>query len=529
MYRILIVDDEKIERNGIRLLINKYNLELSVEEAENGETALEYISNNKVDILFTDIKMPFMDGLELVGRAKLINPSLKIIIFSAYDEFEYAREAITLDVFYYILKPINVTEFLKTISQIIEACKEEEKRKEKEVMLLNAYQKEKIREKEMILLDILRGNIDYKRFDYGKFEDKTKDNISDLDFNLKFKNTRLILLDFRSRFFDSYKSDFENRLNSVINENFNIVNINEYHSVIFIEDWHSSKSRLENIGSKLIDLINVHYNKDVCIIFSRKINGIEDVHREYAEAEKLIEYKFFYKGSVVFFVGESMYKEDSTFESVDEIIRNINKFIDLNDYIGLKESVDMFINHMQNTGSFSSSYIKYVCMEILGKASENTENSMKKDKSFFSRALDEINKAQDIFQLRDVLISAVEKIKFDSPEIPIKYKGAVGEVLNIIHKEYAADIGLEYLAEKVFLSPSYLSYLFKSVTGGSVVQYITNYRLEEAKKFLSNTNMKIIDVSKSVGYLNSSYFCSIFKNFYGISPGQYRERIDELE
>ena len=188
MYRILIVDDEKIERNGIRLLINKYNLDLSVGEAENGETALEYISNNRVDILFTDIKMPFMDGLELARRAKLINPSLKIIIFSAYDEFEFAREAITLDVFYYILKPINVNEFLKTMSQVIEACKEEEKRKEKEVMLLNAYQKEKIREKEMILLDILRGNIDYKKFDYGKFEDKTKDNISDIDFDLKFKN-----------------------------------------------------------------------------------------------------------------------------------------------------------------------------------------------------------------------------------------------------------------------------------------------------------------------------------------------------
>ncbi|HHY22698.1 MAG TPA: response regulator, partial [Clostridiaceae bacterium] len=205
MYRILIVDDEKIERNGIRLLINKYNLDLSVGEAENGETALEYISNNRVDILFTDIKMPFMDGLELARRAKLINPSLKIIIFSAYDEFEFAREAITLDVFYYILKPINVNEFLKTMSQVIEACKEEEKRKEKEVMLLNAYQKEKIREKEMILLDILRGNIDYKKFDYGKFEDKTKDNISDIDFDLKFKNIRLILLDFRSRFFDSHK------------------------------------------------------------------------------------------------------------------------------------------------------------------------------------------------------------------------------------------------------------------------------------------------------------------------------------
>ena len=356
MYKILIVDDEKIERDGVRLLINKYNYDLSVGEAENGEAALEYISNNKVDILFTDIKMPFLDGLELARRAKLINPSLKIIIFSAYDEFEYAKEAITLDVFYFILKPINVTEFLRTISQVIEACKEDEKQKEKEKILLNAYQKEKVREKEMILLDILRGNINYIEFNYGESEDKTMDNISAIDFDLKFKNIRLILLDFSSRFFDSYKSDFEQRLHTVINEKFNIANLNEYQSVIFFEDWHSSKSRLESMGSNLIDLINNHYNRDVCIIFSRKINSIEDVHKEYTEAEKLIEYKFFYKSSVVFFAGESMYKEDFTFESVDEIIRNISKFIDLNDHIGLKESVDMFVNYVQSTGGFSTSY-----------------------------------------------------------------------------------------------------------------------------------------------------------------------------
>jgi two-component system response regulator YesN len=521
MYKILIVDDEKIERNGIKLLINKYNLGLSVEEAANGEEALQYISKNRVDILFTDIKMPFMDGLELARRSKLIDSSLKIIIFSAYDEFEYAKEAITLDVQYYILKPIKIAEFLETMSKVIKKCKEEEKQKEREEMLLTVYQKEKIREKEIMLLDILLSDMGYKRF-----KDKTQSAIYDISLNVEFINIRLILLNFKNRFFDSYKSDFKNHLNSIIDQEFYIVNINEYQSVIFIEERHSNKTYIENIGNQLADTSNSHYNNDVCIIISRIINSIEEVHREYAEAEKLVEYKFLYKGSIVFFVGESLYKENSTFQPLDEVICNINKYIELNDYLGFKESFDIFISHIQNTEHFTSSYIKHICIEILGKAFENT---MKNDKSYFYVVIDEIDKTQDIYHLRDVLLSTLQKLKYDSHGIPIKYKGAIAEVLNIIHREYATDISLEYLAEKVFLSPSYLSYLFRSITGVNIVKYITNYRLGEAKKLLSSTNMKIVDVSKSVGYFNQSYFCSIFKNYCGISPGQYREGIDEVE
>ena len=104
MYSILIVDDEKIERRGIKFLLKQIGVELEIYEASNGKEALEFLQENKVDILFTDIKMPFMDGIQLINEVKKNNIKNKIVIFSGYEEFEYAKFATKMGVLNYILK-----------------------------------------------------------------------------------------------------------------------------------------------------------------------------------------------------------------------------------------------------------------------------------------------------------------------------------------------------------------------------------------------------------------------------------------
>lgn len=120
MFKILIVDDEFIEREGIIFLIKKFSFDFDIKECSDGEEALEYLKKNSVDVLLTDVRMPFMDGIELSQNAKLIYPDLKIIIFSGFGEFEYAKRAISLGVNDYILKPISQAEFKKTIESVIE-------------------------------------------------------------------------------------------------------------------------------------------------------------------------------------------------------------------------------------------------------------------------------------------------------------------------------------------------------------------------------------------------------------------------
>lgn len=132
MYKILVVDDESIEREGISFLIEKYKFPLEVAQATNGKTALEYMRTHPIDILLTDVKMPQMDGLELARHTFEKYPDVRILVFSAYGEFEFAKKAMAAQAVSYLLKPIEVDEFQRVMTQIIAQCDELSEKKKDE-------------------------------------------------------------------------------------------------------------------------------------------------------------------------------------------------------------------------------------------------------------------------------------------------------------------------------------------------------------------------------------------------------------
>ena len=116
MLTILVVDDEKLERKGIRFLLNRRSEEMEILEAANGKAACEILQHRTVDIMLTDIKMPFMDGIELVSVAHKLQPDLQMVIFSGYGEFAYAKKAMASGVSNYVLKPVDPAEFENTLN-----------------------------------------------------------------------------------------------------------------------------------------------------------------------------------------------------------------------------------------------------------------------------------------------------------------------------------------------------------------------------------------------------------------------------
>lgn len=125
MYKLLVVDDEKIGRDGIKFLLKKYSDEVEVAEAVNGRVALEHIRSNPVDILITDIKMPIMGGMELIREVYSDYPNLKIIILSGYGEFEYAQNALKMGVCEYLLKPISRDDFDEAMQKVLSRCRQD--------------------------------------------------------------------------------------------------------------------------------------------------------------------------------------------------------------------------------------------------------------------------------------------------------------------------------------------------------------------------------------------------------------------
>lgn len=118
MYRVLVVDDEKIEREGIKFLLSREEGEFEISEASNGRQALEILRNEEIDLLLTDIKMPHMDGLELAKKAKEEKEELQIVIFSGYNDFSFAQEAIRYGVKEYVLKPVDPDIFSETLEKV---------------------------------------------------------------------------------------------------------------------------------------------------------------------------------------------------------------------------------------------------------------------------------------------------------------------------------------------------------------------------------------------------------------------------
>ena len=151
MYKVLVVDDEKIGRDGISFLLKQSSYQFDIKEAQNGKVALQYLLNNEVDFLFTDIKMPFMDGIELIQEVMKVKPEIKIVILSGYSDFEYAKNAMKVGVSEYLLKPIDPKEFNTSLDKVVKQYESQKKEQMK-------IKRQNVLLKEHILFSLVNGN-----------------------------------------------------------------------------------------------------------------------------------------------------------------------------------------------------------------------------------------------------------------------------------------------------------------------------------------------------------------------------------
>ncbi|WP_165972158.1 response regulator [Paenibacillus piri] len=507
MYKALIVDDERIEREGVKFLIDKLGLRLEADEAENGLKALEYLQNHETDILFTDIRMPFMDGLELAAKAKALQPKLKIIIVSAYGDFEYAKQAIQIQVVHYLLKPVEVAEFLGVVTEVVRLCDEDREQKARSQQLQQVYEIGSRYVQEQMLLDLLHGS---------KSANGAAAALNDYGWMKAGMPFRLLLLEMRGKFFDKVEETFASQLMGTLQEDVHYVNLNEYQSVLFVrteEAW--DKTQLEAHGLKLQKFLLTHYDADSVLVFSGLLTDPAKIPDEYQEMERLLESKFFLQPSALLYMETGSISEETV--NLDPVLEEISRTIGYGESHLILNGIERLFAELQAGSRSSTSYVKYMCTEI---AKKYVQSFTRGPHISIQQLAEQIYRTESLLQLKELMTELVG----DKPRHAVEpSRKVIAEVLKIIHRDYWQDIGLESLADKACLSPSYLSHLFKKETGASLIKYITCYRLEKAGELLRGTNMKIADISAEVGYSSFAYFCSIFKNYYGTTPAKYRE------
>ena len=177
MYKILIVDDEKKEREGIALLIKRYGYDLKVSLAGSGEEALKFMEREFFDILLTDIKMPHMDGITLIREAQKRGSHPICIIYSAYGEFEYAQNAISLGVLEYLLKPVRLEAFAELFERVIGMCISKEKDRQEKKKIIYVQEEAEYLKKSRDLLNFLEWEEVQENQDSREILDRMKEEL----------------------------------------------------------------------------------------------------------------------------------------------------------------------------------------------------------------------------------------------------------------------------------------------------------------------------------------------------------------
>ena len=475
MYNILIVDDEKIERSGIRMLLKRMGIELGVFEACNGKQALEYLTSDKntgighIDILLTDVKMPFMDGIELIKNVMHNDISLKTIIFSGYNEFEYAKLAVKLGVKDYILKPVDPSEFSSTITGVITELDEEHKKDED-------YNRQANFIKQYYMYTLLNSGDASGILDNGDF--------------LAGYN-RLALIEFNTDFFGKYDTG-EDIFKEITGE---LTNIHDY--------------------------IYRKTGQFMYIAVSGLFNDYHELPQVMDAVDTLMNNKFYETGRYIF--SDNISEDTPVLVQIDDdaLMKQMKQDIKMKDITFLRIHFDALCKKYRGQSNFSHIYIKFVFSNLLKDFYDNIPGA---DEAEFGREIDRLYKSEDFSCIMDIVNNYIDLLEKSFGKEPATSHREIETVKNYIHNHYGEEIGAQQLADMVYLAPSYLSSLFKKETGQNLSKYIKQYRMEKAKELLTGTNMKIVNISEQVGYPNVSYFVQSFREYFGISPQKFRDQ-----
>lgn len=504
MYKILIADDERNEREGIARLIRKYGFDLEICFAVNGEEALAICEKEKIDILLTDIQMPLMTGIELIEQINQRGWTPVCIIYSAYGEFEYAQNAIRLGVLQYLLKPIKLKEFEALFQEVFAICEEKKQRKQEQDKLKKTLQTE---QQEKLAKDLL-GYLESTQ------PTETEPFAEDL--------LTPILVSGYSGMLIKYWENYQQELKNIFGEELVIINRGEMQILLLIPDVTITEQEMSRECHRLIEITRKKYQCEIFVVAGNTVNSCKELKREYLQMVEHLDYQFFTSESTFLCNKNGVVRKNT--EMLPLHFEKIMTYARLNDYDNMKQEFLKAFDYVEKEEGFSSIYIKYNFSEIVKRCCEVLHREEQ-----LLQIVVEIYECTSIAQMETLILDMLDvmaktgKRNFGENRLVMLAKQAV-------QQRYSdCTLSVASIAQDLNVSAAYLSTLFKMEAGQTLIKYIAQYRMEKAKEMLTTTNMRISDIAEKVGYFNTSYFISLFKNNVGESPAKYREKIYQHE
>ena len=500
MMNILIADDEKIEREGIRYLLALEKGERRIFEAANGKQAMQILRTENIDMILTDIKMPVMDGLELARRAKELFPEIRIVIFSGYNDFTFAQEAIRYGVTDYILKPVDPDNFHEIIEKAEKNIRERQAEENREIRRQNFLQ-------QYFLQNYLYSGKKEILEKAGEFVDLDKWNGWHC----------AILIETDTAFFDTAEENFPGELQKELRRVFFYLNLNERQSLLLFQDVYCDYLLVAN---HLYTFLKRNYMVRIYLAVSRKFDGCECLPEILGQLEQQMEEKFYHPEKHIFSCEEEELKMAAGEVQDSQLMQMISEDISRKDTEQLWKHFECLKEKYSSNTQFSAMYIKFVFSNVIQELFQENQFA---DEHRLEQEIDRLYSCGNIMDILKVTEDNIREYEKFLERSMSESRNEVAAVKNYIYQHYGEDLNLEMLAEKVYLSSGYLSFIFKKETGMNLNRFIKVFRMEKAGEFLHDTNMKVAQISEKVGFANVSYFCRSFREYYGCSPESYRK------
>ncbi len=528
LYKIMIVDDEAEVRESIARNIDWQAVGFEVVAlAENGQEALEKAESIELDVVLTDIKMPFVDGLELSSQIQILQPSVKIIILTGFDKFEYAKEAIKLNVIEYVLKPINAEELTQLLLKVKKELDEEvARRRDTEALVVN-YKKSLPLIKNHFLSELLAGTMppneiskQIKSFGIPINEEKHI-VVAVFEFDIDDSHTPVLAKELLPI---SLKQLIDDRLK----ESCFFATIISFSSIVAITSWEKDPiGDLMNVANMISGESKRIFKTSLTVGIGRSYRDITSIHQSYIQAKRAAEYKLILGTGKVIYIRdmELAEHEPMVFDSACE--QRLVTAIKFGTEEQISKLVDSILEDLNSADITQWKYQAYI-MGVLCVVSQ-IANRYNLDENEVLGKGDErfsiISKNYTLEKLRNWLLDTCVRMSGSISEKRISTAKRIIEQAKKFIDENFHDhqLSVDMICKNLHISQSYFSSIFKNETGMNYVQYLTDIRMEKALRLLSETDDKTYMIAQKVGYAEPNYFSYVFKKKFGAPPSQYRK------
>ena len=527
-YSVLLVDDEEDVVEAIVQKIDWDRLGYSLAGyAKNGLEALEIAEEKQIDVVLTDIKMPYMDGLTLSHRLKELYPSIKIIIFSGFDEFEYAKEAIRLEAEEYMLKPVDAGELSRVFQKVHEALDQEFDEKQSIHRLKNYYLESLPILQESLYTSLIEGTLpqqdlestllDYQISLPGKYFAVVILHNS-LSLSPEGINPLLITMSIRKLAEERLQKHWRPCFFTYLG------------NTLFIAQMESDSLKLTDACEILCRMARHICKATVTAGIGKTVSNLMDLPLSYLGARDAVAYRVLYgrgKAIAISEIGLEGKEEHKVNKEIidEERLLDIYRSIRMSSEEELDKCIDLYIENSRLDSPSLQEY-HFFLMDLVTNMHKFLLANQVDTGLIFPKEEDVYQKVQQfsLAELSQWMKEICKKMQIIIQEMRSdKTKSFVKKAVEHVHSHYMdKDLTVEALSQELHVSAAYFSTVFKRETGKSFINYLTDYRMEKALRLLMEEEEKTYIIAEAVGYSDPNYFSYAFKKKFGMSPSKYK-------